>query len=300
MGLVVLGPDVNESRAMFTPILRREVEESRSRAANPSGSSASRPLDSSTGQPAAAIRFGLAGVKGVGELAAQKIIEEREKKRGRFADFPDFVQRVDGRAINKRVLEHLVKTGAFDFSGAARKSLFDSIDAALAGAAAQARDKAAGQHSFMDMLADEAPAQNGHGAAAPSPRITTVAANGEFSAAERLAFEKELLGFYVTGHPMKITRAGRRDRHLRDRGDAPAGRPHRVPPLRHRQQPREETLEARQPPLGRVHPRDQAGRGALNMFADAYAAYGTALAENALVLVQGQHPRQPGGRAPST
>jgi len=47
------------------------------------------------------------------------------------------------------------------------------------------------------------------------------------------------------------------------------------------------TLEARQPPLGRVHPRDQAGRGALNMFADAYAAYGTALAENALVLVQG-------------
>jgi len=140
MGLVVLGPDVNESRAMFTPILRREVEESRSRAANPSGSSASRPLDSSTGQPAAAIRFGLAGVKGVGELAAQKIIEEREKN-GAFADFPDFVQRVDGRAINKRVLEHLVKTGAFDFSGAARKSLFDSIDAALAGAAAQARDR---------------------------------------------------------------------------------------------------------------------------------------------------------------
>ncbi len=88
MGLVVLGPDVNESRETFTPILRGASD-------------------------AAAIRFGLAGVKGVGELAAQKIIEEREKN-GPFADFADLVRRVDGRAINKRVLEHLVKTGAFD------------------------------------------------------------------------------------------------------------------------------------------------------------------------------------------
>ena len=67
------------------------------------------------------------------------------------------MRRVDGRAINKRVLEHLVKTGAFDYSHAPRKPLFDGIDAALAGAAAHARDKAAGQHSFLDMLADEKP-----------------------------------------------------------------------------------------------------------------------------------------------
>src|SRR6185295_17933882 len=93
MGLKVLGPDVNESREMFTPVGDK-------------------------------IRFGLAGVKGVGELAAQKIIEEREKN-GPYADFPDLVKRVDGRAINKRVLEHLVKTGAFEFSGAGRKALFD-------------------------------------------------------------------------------------------------------------------------------------------------------------------------------
>jgi DNA polymerase III subunit alpha len=96
MGLKVLGPDVNESREMFTPVGEK-------------------------------IRFGLAGVKGVGELAAQKIITERDAK-GPYGSFEDFISRVDGRAINKRVLEHLAKTGAFDFSGALRKKIFDSID----------------------------------------------------------------------------------------------------------------------------------------------------------------------------
>ncbi|HEY8993226.1 MAG TPA: DNA polymerase III subunit alpha [Lacunisphaera sp.] len=173
MGLKVLGPDVNESRADFTPVGDK-------------------------------IRFGMAGIKGVGEQAAQKILEEREAN-GPFKDFADFTSRVDARALNKRVLEHLVKTGAFDFSGAARKPLFDGIDAAIAGAAAHARDKAAGQNTFLDMLADEKPAKSKNGAAATSPRNgstahTTTAA--DFSAAERLQFEKELLGFYVSGHPL--------------------------------------------------------------------------------------------------
>ncbi|MBA4138500.1 MAG: DNA polymerase III subunit alpha, partial [Opitutus sp.] len=172
MGLTVLGPDVNESREMFTPVGER-------------------------------IRFGLAGIKGVGEQAAQKIIEEREAN-GPFADFADFVARVDARALNKRVLEHLVKTGAFDFSGAPRKPLFDGIDSALAGAAAHARDKAAGQHSFLDMLAEEAPKKK-NGAATPPSRISAEFAApsaSDFTSTERLQFEKELLGFYVSGHPL--------------------------------------------------------------------------------------------------
>src|SRR6185436_12062711 len=123
----------------------------------PNGDSGLSALSSqllATDRGEAAIRFGLAGVKGVGELAAQQIIAEREKN-GPYADFADFAKRIDGRAINKRVLEHLVKTGAFDFSGAPRKQLFDGIDAALAGAAATARDKAAGQHSFLEMFAEQ-------------------------------------------------------------------------------------------------------------------------------------------------
>jgi len=169
MGITVLGPDVNESRANFTPVGDK-------------------------------IRFGLAGIKGVGEQAAQKILEERERG-GPYQDFADFASRVDSRALNKRVLEHLVKTGAFDFSGSPRKPLFDGIDAAIAGAAAHARDKAAGQNTFLDMLADEKPAGNGAAATSPRNDAGTVSAD-DFSAAERLQFEKELLGFYVSGHPL--------------------------------------------------------------------------------------------------
>jgi DNA polymerase-3 subunit alpha len=169
MGLRVLGPDVNESHVNFTPVGDK-------------------------------IRFGLAGIKGVGEQAAQKIIEEREKH-GPFRDFADFTSRVDARALNKRVLEHLVKTGAFDFSGAPRKPLFDSIDSAISGAAAHARDKAAGQNTFLDMLAEDAPKKNG---AAPRSMAAAHAAPSasDFSSVERLQFEKELLGFYVSGHPL--------------------------------------------------------------------------------------------------
>ena len=169
MGLQVLGPDVNESRENFTPVGDK-------------------------------IRFGLAGIKGVGEQAAQKIIAERTQH-GPFRDFADFVSRVDARALNKRVLEHLVKTGAFDFSGAPRKPLCDGLDAALATVAAAARDKASGQNTFLDVLAEEAPPPPG---GAPAPGLIRHGTAGDFTSAERLQFEKELLGFYVSGHPMNV------------------------------------------------------------------------------------------------
>ena len=168
MGLRVLGPDVNESREMFTPVFRGMTidqgpmtnEKIRADSASLDISHSSLDIPPRSG---GAIRFGLAGIKGVGELAAQKIIAEREAN-GPFSDFENFASRVDARALNKRVLEHLVKTGAFDFSGASRKKLFDGIDAALSAASSAARDKAAGQHSFLDMLAEEPPK---NGAAAP-------------------------------------------------------------------------------------------------------------------------------------
>jgi DNA polymerase-3 subunit alpha len=190
MGLKVLGPDVNESRVNFTPVVGPAL------VAAPGGRGAP-----ASGGPTenATIRFGLAGIKGVGEQAAQKILEEREAN-GPFKDFADFTARVDARALNKRVLEHLVKTGAFDFSGAPRKQLFDSIDAAIAGAAAHARDKAAGQHSFLDVFAEEAPKPAARNGANGHTQHTTTA--NDFTSAERLQFEKELLGFYVSGHPL--------------------------------------------------------------------------------------------------
>jgi DNA polymerase-3 subunit alpha len=264
MGLVVLGPDVNESRETFTPILRGPRE-------------------------TAAIRFGLAGVEGVGELAAQKIIEEREKN-GPFVDFADLVRRVDGRAINKRVLEHLVKTGAFDFCRRPRRQLFDGIDAALAGAAAQARDRAAGQHSFLDLLADEPPptkskaraAEKGVTASAPSENAA------EFPHTELLTFEKELLGFYVSGHPLNayIGLSEAIDTHpvnaLLNQSDRTEFRLCGIASTLAKRLSKKDnrpwvsfTLATRTASLG------------LNMFADAFEGYGQSVAENALVLVQG-------------
>ncbi len=167
MGIDVQGPDVNESRENFAPV------------------------------PGMKIRFGLAGIKGVGEAASLGIIEEREKN-GPFTDFDDFVTRVDSKSANKRVLEHLVKTGAFDFSGESRKGIYERIDGAMANAVAQARDRAAGQNNFLDMLADEPPAPEKRDA----KTIQRDKDATDFTSAEKLAFEKRLLGFYVSGHPM--------------------------------------------------------------------------------------------------
>ncbi len=196
MGITVLGPDVNESRGDFTPVASAPSDATVRRSLGEGGPGTSASASQQTGR----IRFGLAGIKGVGEQAAAKIIEEREAN-GPFADFADFVRRVDGRAINKRVLEHLVKTGAFDYSGAPRKPLFDGIDAALAGAAAHARDKAAGQHSFLDMLAPSEPEARNLKSQTSELRSEEKSV-ADFSSVERLQFEKELLGFYVSGHPL--------------------------------------------------------------------------------------------------
>ncbi len=192
MGVPVLGPDINLSRENFTPVVDANASATALRSLGEAGPRAA----SSATPPMGSIRFGLGAIKGVGEAAAQKIIEEREKN-GPYKDFLDLTARVDGRAINKRVLEHLVKTGAFDFAGEKRGVLFAQIDEALASVAARQRDLAAGQHSFLDAL-NETPAEYG----APANPRNGHSRHADFSSAERLQFEKELLGFYISGHPM--------------------------------------------------------------------------------------------------
>ncbi|HEU5079013.1 MAG TPA: DNA polymerase III subunit alpha [Opitutaceae bacterium] len=276
MGLHVLGPDINESRRDFTPVGDK-------------------------------IRFGMAGIKGVGEGAADKIIEERDRN-GPFKDFDDMVSRVDGRAINKRVLEHLVKTGAFDYSGAPRKKLFDSIDAALAGAASQARDRAAGQFSLLDMLAEPAPAPKKKSAGSSQTLGGDRGANGSvgmvngrpgieanaeqspdhFTPSEKLQFEKELLGFYVSGHPMNLY-AGLTEAldtfpvdQLLNQPDRTEFRLCGIAGSIAKKLSKKDNR-----PWAAFTLATRKASVALNMFADAYATYGANLAENALVLVQG-------------
>ncbi len=137
-----------------------------------------------------AIRFGLAAIKNVGESAMVAALEERTKD-GPFESLENFCSRVDSRKISKKAIECLVKCGAFDFAGVERAQLFAAIDGAIAAASSAHRDRAAGQISMFDVFET---------AAAPTVRGT--AAIPPWPQNEKLAFEKELLGFYVTGHPL--------------------------------------------------------------------------------------------------
>lgn len=138
------------------------------------------------------IRFGLGAIKGVGEGAVEAIIEARNA--GPFKSLFDFCERVDSRRVNKKTLEALVKAGAFDFEKRPRKQLFETLDRAVDGGAATQRDKASGQESLFGLL--------GGSASSPTPIASDYVKTEEWSEKERLSFEKESIGFYVSGHPL--------------------------------------------------------------------------------------------------
>ncbi|XXF76683.1 DNA polymerase III subunit alpha [Myxococcaceae bacterium GXIMD 01537] len=138
------------------------------------------------------IRFGLGAIKGVGEGAIESILEAR--KDGPFKSLFDFCERVDSRRVNRKVLEALVKAGAFDFEKRPRRQLFESIEKAMNRGSSSQKDKAAGQSSLFGMLGG-----GGGGAAALKDDYVAVE---EWVEKERLSFEKESIGFYVSGHPL--------------------------------------------------------------------------------------------------
>ncbi len=139
------------------------------------------------------IRFGLAAIKNVGEAAMESILRTRAEA-GVFTTLEDFCARVDLRLVNRRVLESLIKAGAFDSLGLPRAHLLAQCDLALESGQRQQRERAEGQASFFDLLP----------APAPSPRVgePTAAVVPEWDDDQRLAYEKEVLGFYVSGHPL--------------------------------------------------------------------------------------------------
>jgi len=165
LGIQVLPPDVQISGAQFTPVTVPEGQ---------------------------AIRFGLAAVKNVGGNAIDSIIKGRTEVGGRFKDLWEFCEKVDLRVMNKRVIESLIKAGALDSLGL-RGPLFAGIDKAMESAQKAQKDAAQGQAGLFGLF-DEGPAQgkNGH----DLPRVP------DWEEGERLASEKEVLGFFVSGHPL--------------------------------------------------------------------------------------------------
>lgn len=154
MGHTVLPPDINESRADFTPV-------------------------------EGVIRFGLYGIKNVGDAAVEHILKEREA-RGKFKDLYDFCQRVDSSVVNRRALEHLIKAGAFDQLGE-RHVLLANVESALKWGAAQREQRESGQMGLFGAEEIKPPTLS---PAKPMKKL------------ELLQLEKEALGLYISDHPM--------------------------------------------------------------------------------------------------
>ena len=158
-GIEVLPPDVNEGGAQFTVVGER-------------------------------VRFGLSAVKNVGGKAVEAIKEDRDRT-GPFESLFDFCRRVDLKVVNRRVVESLVKCGAFDSTGIYRARLMAALDDALKAGQSSQRDRDSSQFGMFDLL--EVP---------PSDSMDAYESVEEWSGGQLLAFEKETLGFYITGHPL--------------------------------------------------------------------------------------------------
>jgi len=177
MGIAVRPPDINTSEAAFTVVYPSEPVSARRNA---------------KGRGRGYIRFGLGAIKGVGEKAVEAILAAREQD-GPFRSLFDFCERVDLQIVNRSVIEALIKSGAFDSTGAMRKALMDALDRAIEMGSATQRDRRSGQMSFFESFASSAGGQR-----AGEPALGTE----EWTEAEMLSYEKQTLGFYVTSHPL--------------------------------------------------------------------------------------------------
>ena len=138
------------------------------------------------------IRYGLAAIKSIGRPVIESIVKER-KERGKFKTLKDFIERLSGKEVNKRTIESFIKSGAFDGLGGTRKQ-FMIIYVQIVDQVNQERKYSmTGQLSLFDMVDDDQKAEFD----IPLPKV------GEYEKETRLAFEKEVLGVYLTGHPME-------------------------------------------------------------------------------------------------
>jgi len=164
MGIPVLPPDINESQQDFSV----------------SGDQ---------------IRFGLSAVKNVGIGAIDTIIEARNRI-GKFSSFDHFCEHIDLRKVNKRVLESLIKCGAFDAMDYKRRPLMSTYEEIMEMAQRRQREKSSGQSSIFDQFDGETGTDPEISIRTPLPNLP------EWEPRELLGYEKETLGFYITGHPL--------------------------------------------------------------------------------------------------
>jgi DNA polymerase-3 subunit alpha len=175
LGIEVLVPDVNRSAGEFTPLVGEDG--------------------------AHRIVFGLAAVRNVGESLVDRIVAERDAE-GPFTDFYDFCQRVDPMVLNKRTMESLIKSGAFDSLDYPRQGLCLAFEEIADRTLERRREEQAGISTLFSTLEGFGEESAGAGPVGyGDPRVPVPEA--EFTKTQRLAFEKEMLGLYVSDHPLR-------------------------------------------------------------------------------------------------
>ena len=139
-----------------------------------------------------AIRYGLCAAKGIGKPVMDAVVEERGKN-GEYRSMKDFIERLSGKEVNKRTLESLIKAGAFDNLGGTRKQFMMVYTQLVDEVNRDRKNSMAGQMSLFDLISPEEKAVY----EVHMPDV------GEYSKEEKLAFEKEVLGVYISGHPLE-------------------------------------------------------------------------------------------------
>ena len=161
MGIRILPPDINEGFGNFS-------------------------VDSGN------IRYGLAAIKSIGRPVIEAVIRERESA-GKFRSLKDFIERMAGKEVNKRVIEHFIKSGAFDSLGGTRKQFMVVYIQLMDQVSQERKYSMTGQMSLFDMVGEDQKAEF-------DVQLPDV---GEYEKETRLSFEKEVLGVYLSGHPME-------------------------------------------------------------------------------------------------
>ncbi|MEG4801814.1 OB-fold nucleic acid binding domain-containing protein [Microcoleus sp. ARI1-B5] len=176
LNIEVEPPDVNSSELTFTPLPKQM-----------------------TGSPKDKILFGVSAVKNVGETAIETILAAR-KEGGKFKSLADLCDRVNLHSVNRRALEALIQCGAFDKIEPNRRQLVNDLEGVMKWAGERKKDRESGQGNLFDLLGG-----NSFGKSASTydsaPKSKTVK---DFDKQEKLQLEKELLGFYVSEHPLKL------------------------------------------------------------------------------------------------
>jgi DNA polymerase III subunit alpha len=167
LSIKVEPPDINRSNINFTPVMGQK-----------------------------SILFGLSAIKNVGEGAIEAILSIRQEG-GEFTSLADLCQRINLQSVNSRNLESLIKCGAFDKIETNRQQLINDLELVVPWAQKRAKEKAVGQANLFDLMGSGSKSDKSFEAAPKAPIVS------DFTAQERLQFELELLGVYVSDHPLK-------------------------------------------------------------------------------------------------